>query len=98
MKIRGASISYASHKAEENKLHEQELKSELTSLEKALHNDDNKQRYETILKDIEAINNGRTKGMQIRARCTHLEANERNTAYFFRLPLYNYSRISGQHH
>ena len=43
---------------------------------------DVKQRYEMVKKELEQINNERTAGMEIWAKCTHLEANE-NSAYFF---------------
>jgi hypothetical protein len=56
---------------------------ELDELEKSLNTDDDNLRYKTIKKEVELINNERTRGLQIRAKCTHLEANEKNTSYFF---------------
>ena len=35
----------------------------------------------TIPKELEMINNERTRGMQVRARATHIENNEQNSAY-----------------
>ena len=46
-------------------------------------NEDIKQRHTTILKDLECINNEKTRGCQIRARAEHIEMNEHNSAYFF---------------
>ena len=57
MEIRGTSISYPGHRAKMNKLHENELKTELNALEKTLINDDDNQRYKTVKKEVELINN-----------------------------------------
>ena len=35
------------------------------------------------MKELEQINNEKTRGTQVRAKCTHLEFNEQNSKYFF---------------
>jgi hypothetical protein len=41
------------------------------------------ERHANIKKEMEALNNKRAKGMQIRAKCMHIELNEHSSKYFF---------------
>ena len=41
------------------------------------------ERHANIKKEREATYNERAKGMQIRAKCTHIELNEDSSKYFF---------------
>jgi hypothetical protein len=94
MQIRGFTIGYTSHKAKVRRQKELELQNELTKIENELAtnpNENNKQVFATITRELEALNNERTKGQQIRARATHIELNEKNSAYFFSKEKSNYS-------
>jgi hypothetical protein len=86
MKIRGASISYASHKAKINRKYEKKLDIERVNLEIELAKKPSEEKYEMYAntkREIEALNNERAKGIQIRAKCTHIELNEHSSKYFF---------------
>ena len=39
--------------------------------------------HANVKKEIEMINNERAKGIQIRAKCAHIELNEHSSKYFF---------------
>ena len=41
-----------------------------------------KQEYTTAVKELELVNNEKTKGAQIRSKCLHIDCNEYNTKYF----------------
>jgi exonuclease III len=81
MKVRAATISYASHKAKKNRELEDNLNKEIVSMQNSNEENDNL-RYETVKKELEQLNNERTRGAQVRAKCTHLEFNEKNSKYF----------------
>ena len=86
MKIRGASISYSSHKAKLNKMLEKDLERDREAVEIELAENPNEELYErqaNIKKELELIYNERAKGMQIRAKCTHIKLNEHSSKYFF---------------
>jgi hypothetical protein len=86
MKIRGASISYASYKAKCNREYEMKLENSRIKLEQDLVKNPSEELYEmhaTIKREVEALNNERSKGIQIRAKCTHIELNEHSSKYFF---------------
>ena len=53
MKIRGASISYATYEARNNRTQEDNLHKEQKDLESDLSDDNDKLRYDTIIKEIE---------------------------------------------
>jgi exonuclease III len=94
MIIRGYTISYSAHKAKLRRLHEKELKNDITKVEisMASNPDENtKQEYQTLTRELELINNERTRGNQIRARATHIELNEKNSAYFLNKEKTNYN-------
>jgi hypothetical protein len=79
MKVRGVSISHATHKAKMKRIYEMELEQERNNIENTLANnpsDELHEIHENIRKDNEAVNNERARGTQIRARCTHIELNE----------------------
>jgi hypothetical protein len=38
--------------------------------------------YNSLKKEIEFINNDKTRGQQIRAKCLHIELNEQSSKYF----------------
>ena len=85
MKIRGVSISHASHKAKMKRIYEIELEQERINIENTLAikpNDETYEMHENIKKEIEAVNNEKARGTQIRARCTHIELNKHSTKYF----------------
>jgi hypothetical protein len=52
--------------------------------------EDVKQEFTMVAKELEAINNEKTRGNQIRARAMHIECNEKNSAYFFNKEKANY--------
>ena len=61
------------------------LKNELEKLQEQLANNPNdgvQQHYFTNIKELELINNERTRGAQIRAHALHVELNETNSKYF----------------
>jgi hypothetical protein len=92
MDIRSKTISYASYKKKVNNQVEKELLDRLTNLEALIAdepNDDNIQEYVTTKNEIELVNNERTKGCQIRARCMHIDANEYNSKYFLNKEISN---------
>jgi exonuclease III len=94
MMIRGFSISYASHLAKSKRQAEADLRKQLIEAENEIAinpSENTKQVYTTLIKDLEAINNERTRGQQIRARATHIEMNEKNSAYFFSKEKSNYN-------
>ena len=79
-------VQYTVKKSKERREYEKNLNKEMEEVSKLLSenpNEDIKQRYTTILKDLECINNEKTRGCQIRARAEHIEMNEHNSAYFF---------------
>jgi hypothetical protein len=83
MKIRTSTISHATHKAKCKREHEDRLNKEIRETQNQLNNEDAKARYDTVIRELEQINNERTRGAQVRAKCTHLEFNEQNSKYFF---------------
>jgi exonuclease III len=83
MQIRGFTIRYTSHKAKEKRKYVTELQEQLTNIENELAiepNEDNRQIFTTLTREMEAFNNEITRGQQIRARVTHIELNEKNIA------------------
>jgi hypothetical protein len=86
MLIRGHTISYSScYKAKNRGQYEMELTTELSKVEDKMANnpdEDTKQEFVTITRELESINNEKTCGNQIRARANHIELNEKNSAYF----------------
>jgi exonuclease III len=85
MRIRSHTISHAAHKAKLNRQHEKELISELQNLEDTVSchpTEEAKQRLITAKNELEQLNNERTRGHQIRARCMYVELNERSNSYF----------------
>ena len=85
MEIRGYTISYSSHKAKIMRKQETKLLSELNKIEVKINEEPNenvKQEYTTITRELEALNNEITRGNQIRARAMHIECNGKNSAYF----------------
>jgi exonuclease III len=94
MQIRGFTISYTSHKAKEKRKYISELQEELTKIESELAtepNENNKQIFTTLTRELEDYNNEITRGQQIRARATHIELNEKNSAYFLSKEKSNYN-------
>jgi hypothetical protein len=92
MQIRSNTISYTSFKSKEKKLYEEKLKRELNELEEKLANnpdEDVQQHYFTNIKELEQINNERTKGRQLRAHALHVEFNEKNSEYFYKKEIGN---------
>ena len=100
--IRGATISYSSHIAKVRRKYEAELKNELIRAENNLANNPNendRQEFITITLELESLNNQKSRGNQIRTRATHIELNEKNSAYFFsnEKTNYNIKNISAIH-
>jgi exonuclease III len=92
MEIRSHTISYASYKARKTRVYEKNLQDELKEIEDKLANNpnnDTKAQYYTNVKELEKINNERTRGHQIRARAIHIQYNEKNSAYFFKKEVSN---------
>jgi exodeoxyribonuclease-3 len=86
MRIRGASISYSSYKSKINKTFEKQLEKEREEIEIELAEnarDETYERHANIKKELEIMHNERAKGMQIRAKCTHIELNEHSSKSFF---------------
>jgi exonuclease III len=84
--IRGFTISYSSFKSKQNKQTEKELIQKVKTLEKKCDqnpNDNIIQELTTCKNELEQFESIRTKGMQIRARCQHIDNYESNTSYFF---------------
>jgi hypothetical protein len=70
MLIRSNTISYASNKAKKLREHEENIKNELNEITTKLEqqpDDDIKQHYFTNIKELEQINNEKTRGQQVRA-------------------------------
>ena len=81
----GQTISYASYKAKQSRIQEQDITDRLKIIEHDIAitlRQENKQELITLTKELEGINNERSKGVQIRARAMNIELNEKNTAYF----------------
>jgi hypothetical protein len=82
MQVKSASISYATYKAKKTREYEKQLKNELDNLEEKMSttpDEDIKLQYYTNQKELEQINNEKTRGQQIRARALHIEYNEKNS-------------------
>ena len=85
MLITSHTINYASYKAKQRREYEVTIQKEIVGLMDKMHDnpdDDTKLQYYTNIKELELINNERTKGHQIRAHAMHIECNERNSKYF----------------
>jgi hypothetical protein len=85
MLVRSNTISYASNKAKKLREYEETIKNELNKITAKLEenaDDDLQQQFTTNTKELEQINNQRTRGQQIRARAMHIEFNEKNSKYF----------------
>jgi hypothetical protein len=83
--IRGATISYSSYKAKTTREAEQKLLKNINRLEVILatsSSENNLQELQTDKKELELINAERSRGVQLRAKCMHLENNEANSKYF----------------
>jgi exodeoxyribonuclease-3 len=92
MAIRSETISYASYKAKQAREMEKRLKEELDVLQKQIAenpSNDIEQHYYTNLKELELLNNEKTRGTQIRARALHIELNEKNSRYFLKKEISN---------
>jgi exonuclease III len=92
MDIRSHTISYATFKAKQTREYEKLLQDELKDIEQDLADnptDDTKAQYHTNIKELEKINNEKTRGSQIRARATHIQYNEKNSTYFFQKEISN---------
>jgi exonuclease III len=83
--IRGATISHASYKTKCNKIKEKNLIQNISRMEKIINtrpNEDIIQELQTDKKELEMIYAEKSRGVQLRAKCTHLENNESNSKYF----------------
>jgi exonuclease III len=92
MLIRSSTVSYTAYKAKKTREYELSLKNELEKLQEQLANnpnDDVQQHYYTNIKELELINNERTRGAQIRAHALHVELNETNSKYFLNKEINN---------
>jgi hypothetical protein len=67
MKVRAATISYAAHKAKNKREYEDSLNKEIKSIQ-STSSDNDSLRYETVKKELEQLNNERTRGAQVRAK------------------------------
>jgi hypothetical protein len=83
--IRGFTISYSSYKKKCEKELETKLLHEIDQLEKeiSINPDNNKwQQLVTAKSELSHMEQEKCRGIQIRANCLHIEANEHNTQYF----------------
>jgi endonuclease/exonuclease/phosphatase family metal-dependent hydrolase len=86
--LRGVTISHATYRSKQRKQLLSDLTTEMTECEKTLagNSDTNTyERYNTIKKEIEQINNHITKGIMIRAQAKYIEQNEASTKLFLGL-------------
>jgi hypothetical protein len=86
--LRGVTISHSTYRSKQRKQQLSELTTEMTDCEKTLakNSDTNTfERYNTIKKEIEQINNHITKGIMIRAQAKYIEQNEASTKLFLGL-------------
>jgi hypothetical protein len=83
--IRGTTISHASYRAKSKRELEANLIQNIQKLEEDVSKEPNENNLLELLtdkKELEQIVAERTRGIQIRAKCTHLECNETNSKYF----------------
>jgi hypothetical protein len=82
MRIRGASIAMRATKRKLPENTKNELEHERVELAKKLAKNPSCELFEmyaNIKREMEAFNNECAKGMQIRAKCKHIELNEHST-------------------
>ena len=93
--VRHFSINYAIKKAKNRKEREDSIQTELIVLKYKLDEEYNiadNDRYQTLLKEQEILNNLYTKGAILRSKAKYVEMGERNTKYFFNLERKNQLR------
>ena len=86
--LRGVTISHATYNSKQRKQLLSELTTEMLECEKVIADSPDTniyQRYNTIKKEIEHINNHITKGIMIRAQAKYIEQNEASTKLFLGL-------------
>jgi exonuclease III len=86
MLVRSETVNYSSHKSKQRREQESKLLEEYKTIETNMTeqpDDNTRQQYMTVIKELEMINNERTRGCQIRAKASHIEYNEHNSSYFF---------------
>lgn len=85
-KIRGMTISHASHKARERRNHEMVLSKQIEHMENMASLSDNAfTEYQTLKKDYDDIQKEKANGVMVRSRADYVEFGEKNTKYFLGL-------------
>ena len=96
--IRGQTISYAAHKAKENRKREEQLHNRLQQIEEELDTTDNttttyksiRNEYDNIKSEIEDLNEYKAMGHLIRSKAQWVEHGEKCSKYFLQLENRNY--------
>ena len=80
--VRKFTINYTKHIAKEKRQQQTNLGSQLKILEKSLEEDDNLNKYNAIMDDLDAIYDHITEDICIRSKCDCYEHSEKSIKFF----------------
>ena len=100
-KIREYSIKFGKEKAKNSRKREREIVDQINTFEEMIGNDtiSNEQldEYNDLKKQLESLEDYKTKGLWIRSRLEHIESDEKSTAFFFNKAKHIYNSKSITH-